>query len=1202
MKQIRIGNQTSFSASPPTLPFEYAIENGFDAFEWFPDKKEGGEGWDTNDIDREMRQHIRRKAIENNIALSVHAPWDSNPLKPENHALLVKNIEFALDIGATILIVHLATDKGPEKYVKAIMPILRSLSEAGLRLSLENTPLTAPEDINRVFEIIQTLKDTPVKHVGMCLDMGHANLCASTRNDYLKFIDLLDSQVPINHIHLHENYGDFDSHLPVFTGPSKENDAGLHGFMKRLKDIHFSGTIILEQWPDPPSLLNEARKRLYHIWNTIPDTHSSSNQLNGTGNFKPSGKTVPDSVQIPANKSTNTIDTKTTSLSEKGEHNITRGQENKGDKFFDSLVEAHNRYRSWREKLNWVASLFKDKTFRPDTDQLIYLSIYLRFLGTGELACREDGSHFRPHHHAKSAHQIEECLMNCTTPDNAYSMRRIYPWLPSYDNAYTHAEPLTRIRDIAHRNDIPRELKNEIKHTLQNKLHRCAGPEDLLTSAALLERITAPDADLPASFVEEFTIFHRELKEFFNAHSLEERLESFTRKLDGNSAGLIQKFLETKKKSEETPQHYLTLLELLTKLRVLFIKMATDAAGADLQQFRLADIGLEDFLFVLLSRLLNILENKGDIKISWVLMLETLTLLVINVGLSMIETEECEAIELELTAWKRSFEPDQLQLLRLRATLERCRRLCEDYADRVLRLYQVRVEKLGRRLGVREEAIKLFCEGDIRGNIVFQLSKLVSFLLKHIRESADLSPWDSIVTGNATGRLVSVDCLDDIANTQEEEVILLTKKAWGDEIIPEGVKGIILGHQLPHLSHLGVRARKDGVVFAACEDEEYFRKLKHLTGKRITCKITAENVSWKLTDTVKKNNPVWKRREPFFLPEIPAKPEQRYLTIDQVNTANGGAKAYGARQLDELSSLPGSGFKTPPGLVVPFGVMEESIRAIPAQWIEYGSLIDKLQKYPHDSVKIAQQLRKILYRLKIHDDILQGIRKKFPEKERLMVRSSSNCEDTVTIAGAGLYKSIANVLQTKADSAIRNVWASLWSRNAVISRENCHIPHDKAHMAVLIQQMLFPHFSFIMHTSNPINHNPDELYVELAAGLGETLASGAAKGTPYRLICNKKTSDVQMLAFANFSYAMLPYQTGGVYRKRADYSQALLSTNTDICHKLGNRLAAIGRLAEDTFGIPQDIEGVIIGDDVYLVQSRIQQGINRQQIPDTEAF
>ena len=42
---IRIGNQTAFSALTPLEPFEYAVQNGFTAFEWFPDKKETGEGW-----------------------------------------------------------------------------------------------------------------------------------------------------------------------------------------------------------------------------------------------------------------------------------------------------------------------------------------------------------------------------------------------------------------------------------------------------------------------------------------------------------------------------------------------------------------------------------------------------------------------------------------------------------------------------------------------------------------------------------------------------------------------------------------------------------------------------------------------------------------------------------------------------------------------------------------------------------------------------------------------------------------------------------------------------------------------------------------------------------------------------------------------------------------------------------------------------
>jgi hypothetical protein len=288
---------------------------------------------------------------------------------------------------------------------------------------------------------------------------------------------------------------------------------------------------------------------------------------------------------------------------------------NRGDNFINTIVEAHGCYGSWRERLNWVASLFQDTTLILDTDQLIYLSIYLRFLGTGELACSEDGKHFRPSHHAKTAHHIEKCLRSCTTPDNTYIMRKIYPWLPSYDIAFTRAEPLTRIRDIAHRNDIPKELKDEIKHTLQNKLHRCAGPEDLTTSTALLERITAENADYASPFVEEFKIFHHELKEFFNASSLEEMLGSISNKEDTKTRLLIQNFLDRKRKIEETSQHYFTLLTLLTELRAIFLRKADDAPGAAAQQFRLADIGLEDFLFLLLSEYLNLLEKVEKTKV-----------------------------------------------------------------------------------------------------------------------------------------------------------------------------------------------------------------------------------------------------------------------------------------------------------------------------------------------------------------------------------------------------------------------------------------------------------------------------------------------------------------------------------------------------------------------------------------------------------
>ena len=39
--------------------------------------------------------------------------------------------------------------------------------------------------------------------------------------------------------------------------------------------------------------------------------------------------------------------------------------------------------------------------------------------------------------------------------------------LPSFTDKFQAKEPLTRIRDIAHRNDIPHDIKKEIKHTIQ---------------------------------------------------------------------------------------------------------------------------------------------------------------------------------------------------------------------------------------------------------------------------------------------------------------------------------------------------------------------------------------------------------------------------------------------------------------------------------------------------------------------------------------------------------------------------------------------------------------------------------------------------------------------------------------------------------------------------------------------------------------
>ncbi len=264
MKQRRIGIQTSRSAQTPSSPFDSAIARGFDAFGWFIDKKPGNGGWDDDDIDTEMRVLIKSKAAEAGIALSVHAPWHANPLRDQGITLLMKNIAFADEIGAGLLNMHLYMDNGINNYLEAITPIIEKTAKLGIKLSIENTVYTNSEDFNKLFTVLQ--KSNNPKNVGMCLDLGHANLSAKSRNDYLKFVDRLEPHVPIIHVHMHENYGDGDTHLPIFAGPAGESDSGVREFLMWLKRSKFTGSIILEQWPDPPSLLNQARDRLYYIW------------------------------------------------------------------------------------------------------------------------------------------------------------------------------------------------------------------------------------------------------------------------------------------------------------------------------------------------------------------------------------------------------------------------------------------------------------------------------------------------------------------------------------------------------------------------------------------------------------------------------------------------------------------------------------------------------------------------------------------------------------------------------------------------------------------------------------------------------------------------------------------------------------------------------------------------------------------------
>ncbi len=1164
-RAIRIGNQTAISCGERMRPFEFALGHGFAAFEWFADKRWNADGsidgWDEGDMDASARAWIRDIGKAHDVFFSVHAPWQANPLHPDGTPLLKRSVDFARDIGADLVNLHLYMEEGATAYVRSLEPTIRYAAAAGVRLSIENTPHTTPDDFNRTFARLREWDAAGSGHVGMCLDLGHANLCAATRNDYLRYLDRLAPEVPLIHLHVHENYGDADTHLTLFTGPSRVNDAGVRGLLERLRRRDYRGALILEQWPDPPELLVAAATRLQALLEAEPARSDTT-----VGRISNPPLTADESEVHPAEDAA----------------------------FLRALAAAANEHKSWRGRLQWIRDRFADADFHLTLGHLATVAIFLRFLSTGEAKCVEDGGHFRPNRHAEAAQQIETALERLSTPDTAWILRRLYPHLPSWAEEFRRAEPLTRIRDIAHRNDIPSELKREIKDRLQNKLHRCAGPEDLRTSEELLARITAPGASYSPEFVREFRTFHGELQEFFNATALEARLRALGRSGDAACTEAITDFLTLKAKGRLPDNSLLTLLDRLTALRRLFADRMDRESHLRRSQLRMADVGLEDYAFTPLSECVNRLEETAP-SAAWTALLRALTLTLDNLRLSQIDPEECAALRSELSAWAVEFSAaDRFHLLRILATLARTRRLAEDHTDRVSRLFPPRVEELGRKLGVAEHAIKVFSEGAVRGHLVFQLSRLVELGVRTARDVLQLPPWETIVPGEGYGKLVRAASLSEVEG-QKGPLLVLLERTDGDAELPAGVRGVALAHPIPLLSHLGVRARQARLPFAACSGTEHLDAFQHLLGKNVCLHVRPAGLSMEEVSASPGTAGRKMAVAAVSIPEVVLTGEARLLSLDRAETAICGAKATGARRLLELAHDSGGLFRAPRGLALPFGRMERCLDAVPAVAHDYSALQDQLPHTPPDKLDAAlQRLRDVLSNLPVPDEIGRAVATFFGPGARLAVRSSANGEDLEHLAGAGLYDSVVNVSLGAVPRAIAQVWASLWTRRAAVSRTQAGIPHARLRMAVLVQEFVAPDLSFIMHTTNPLSGNRSEVLTELAVGLGETLASAALPGTPYRMLCHRPVGGGELLACATFGAALRPAPGDGeetVLSERLDYSKVPLSADRNVARRLGERLAAIAAFLEDKLGRPQDVEGVCVGEEIYVVQSRPQQGL-----------
>ncbi|MFJ2747437.1 rifamycin-inactivating phosphotransferase [Streptomyces sp. NPDC087297] len=300
--------------------------------------------------------------------------------------------------------------------------------------------------------------------------------------------------------------------------------------------------------------------------------------------------------------------------------------------------------------------------------------------------------------------------------------------------------------------------------------------------------------------------------------------------------------------------------------------------------------------------------------------------------------------------------------------------------------------------------------------------------------------------------------------------------------------------------------------------------------------------------------------------------------VDATQVALVGGKGA---HLGALSRI--EGVRVPGG----FCVTTEAFRRVVAQAPPVDDLLDRLSRVDADDREairtLSAQIRRAVEEIAVPDDLaaaITGALARSGERAAYAVRSSATAEDLPTASFAGQQDTYLNVIGPAA--VLRHIsrcWASLFTERAVIYRRRNGIDDRSVHMAVVVQQMAFPHASGILFTADPVTGNRKVATVDAGFGLGEALVSGLVNPDVFAVRDGKVVT--RTIAAKQRAVTALP--AGGTREVAIDAQQQEQPALTDAQVV---RLVELGRRIEAHFGSPQDIEWCLVDDGFRIVQSR----------------
>jgi len=268
------------------------------------------------------------------------------------------------------------------------------------------------------------------------------------------------------------------------------------------------------------------------------------------------------------------------------------------------------------------------------------------------------------------------------------------------------------------------------------------------------------------------------------------------------------------------------------------------------------------------------------------------------------------------------------------------------------------------------------------------------------------------------------------------------------------------------------------------------------------------------------------------------------------------------------------------------------------KFLKTSKFTDEIRRYLEDlDVNDSKKLQEVsglikdrIYSIPMPPDMVKEIKDAYRKLGQglVAVRSSATAEDLPEASFAGQQRTFLNIQgEDEVVAAVQGCWSSLFESRAIFYRQEHGFDHFRVGIAVPVQKMVQSETSGVMFTLEPLSNDTTKILIEAICGLGEAIVSGDV--TPDQYLLDKNGIRIIDKEIHKQEWQLVR-NTEALVGELEQNIKIPVPPSKRAKQKLADKdivaLAKVGKIIEDLYQFPQDIEWAREEKQLFILQTR----------------